>query len=1540
MDTERMDPEVEPLQFDVDQVDLPPDIKLVVEDIKKVAEKLLYRWKQFPIVLPHSVTEFDQTELTSEQRDGVISFNDLFVAPVFDELEEVARDENGRSKILNDDQMHSIRRRGEFEVKSKNFPGQVHRWRLTLLLQKGIERAHNTLLNDLALSLRLLIITARNRFYSHFFSLSQSLEGIKTGLWQILDILIGMPSTTPGALYEKLHEEHNRFLVAELNVKASSKHQWSNFCDYIKDSIKAEQETNHDIHTRSVSSPAIPYSFMTPKGGEVDLRNIITFAPDCSSNHNLMQKCTIVLKKILEKESKGWYVKYKDRLITELKDQNLSYEEITRHVNEAIKEEYLRRVFLSVQNSSELEDIQPSIGKLLVDQAVSALIMEKSLEKVREKLYKHQQEHKKMLVDNYPVRSRIKAWENERLQEFECGNDSKAVSHVIKEILQQKKEVKLSIHSSVKDLADRFTHFFEGDVPENMKVARISPLLKKPSLDSEHLQNYRPVSNLSFLSKLLEKVVTFKLQSYMDTPGLHDPPECSVLGPILFLIYMLLLAHRIRSHCLHMHCYTDDTQLYSPFQNPKNADAVHNGCIKVEQCLADINAWMTNNKLKLNNDKTEIMLFVTRSSLAEIRCDQSEFYSDYGGRECGEQSRKWLKGNWSGATPVAISVDDVSILVREGFEEEFIEQNQWAAHESSLAECSRNNLEQAIYFLHRDLIFLRDREPVLRKELSKVKMPNRIFTFSTRIWSPQNWVIMQHTYEGTEIIPTVMKDTPIVDSKRHIADQALYYSAQKYKLKKTSTQYPFWRWVNYCYRTLSWTWNAMFGLGVVVPWHSSISLRALFYPKPFIARLTVNQADGSLCPDSRSLTPTLLSRLHDLWANVRLSRERFEAEPDTGFLGKSCTRHLNRFWNYVLKGGIGSMALVLLMVPLCFGGSLISAIAALTAPLWMPVVTICSQLISVLFYDFDHPRGNAIMYLFEAILYRLLVLGLLQPTCALITAVVFLPTASFFVLVAGLLKRGARAVWDAFMFHAVIKKRGRVPSCDGFVARRIEGPGLASNYFFQIQPAQALAAVEARIELHELTAWNHNTVQTIQKPLEEYKRFVQQCFGPFSAALNYKGVYQKLDDQINGILKDLQMATDRRKGYLQTGLNEDIRRRIKLSSRELKVTIAQTAKMLEDFYPEHVIDRLPQSADEFWETRHLENNDWQGLATQLLTEIFSSSFLTPLEDTDNCFKLQVEHMSLTRYIEMLKSAEFRDDLDIVNTVHTPKGDIDVDAPYVELYVFSPRKERVNYESTFMSRRRKISRLKPWKKHTVLFKEIEKLQIPLPIPHPTVICVLIHNRENDQEPIDMDDPMCQEIFRAAEHLIYVEPPPLSGTDTFDTETSTPDRGTNSEPDVQLSHLAEQESSAFSDDNIRSMSADSMLEPAILETSQADVVTGEPEEAHLEETGVQNDSDSEQVGSRVMYHEDEANTSCILQMESEDGEEEEEEVGDDGGAGDVRVKLVKEPTESSDDSDDEGDHYSENYEDTHDITEGISEAFSRMLSSKTSSRSGTF
>ena len=40
--------------------------------------------------------------------------------------------------------------------------------------------------------------------------------------------------------------------------------------------------------------------------------------------------------------------------------------------------------------------------------------------------------------------------------------------------------------------------------------------------------------------------------------------------------------------------------------------------------------------------------------------------------------------------------------------------------------------------------------------------------------------------------------------------------------------------------------------------------------------------------------------------------------------------------------------------------------------------------------------------------------------------------------------------------------------------------------------------------------------------------------------------------------------------------------------------MTQAARLLEDFYTEHVINRLSKSEQEFWEDRHLEVNDWQG----------------------------------------------------------------------------------------------------------------------------------------------------------------------------------------------------------------------------------------------------------------------------------------------------------------------------------------------------------
>ena len=61
----------------------------------------------------------------------------------------------------------------------------------------------------------------------------------------------------------------------------------------------------------------------------------------------------------------------------------------------------------------------------------------------------------------------------------------------------------------------------EGIFPSSFKLAHVTPLLKKPSLPPDDLNNYRPISNLNFLSKILEKVVSQRVQSHLSSNSLY-----------------------------------------------------------------------------------------------------------------------------------------------------------------------------------------------------------------------------------------------------------------------------------------------------------------------------------------------------------------------------------------------------------------------------------------------------------------------------------------------------------------------------------------------------------------------------------------------------------------------------------------------------------------------------------------------------------------------------------------------------------------------------------------------------------------------------------------------------------------------------------------------------------------------------------------------------------------------------------------------------------------------------------------------------------
>ena len=241
------------------------------------------------------------------------------------------------------------------------------------------------------------------------------------------------------------------------------------------------------------------------------------------------------------------------------------------------------------------------------------------------------------------------------------------------------------------------TSILSGQFPTNMKTAIVKPLLKKCSLDINKLEDYRPVSNLSFISKIVKKVVLQQLVDYLNhnnllctsqstyrphhstetlllktandillgldkrhvsvltlldlssendtidpsillnrlnyvygisgtclswfrsylsnrrqsvaianlissTKELHyGVPQGSGLRPNLFVIYIQPLSNLIKRHSFSVHLFDDDIQSETSIL-PQH---VHSTILSVEICISDVKYWMIENKLQLNDKKTE-----------------------------------------------------------------------------------------------------------------------------------------------------------------------------------------------------------------------------------------------------------------------------------------------------------------------------------------------------------------------------------------------------------------------------------------------------------------------------------------------------------------------------------------------------------------------------------------------------------------------------------------------------------------------------------------------------------------------------------------------------------------------------------------------------------------------------------------------------------------------------------------------------------------------------------------------------------------------
>ena len=113
----------------------------------------------------------------------------------------------------------------------------------------------------------------------------------------------------------------------------------------------------------------------------------------------------------------------------------------------------------------------------------------------------------------------------------------------------------------------------------------------------------------SYLTGMLQHIVIKDAVSVDQELG-FGVPQGSVLGPKIYCMYTKPASDIIPRHGLSHHSYADDTQLHMTMDH-SNKDW-RDGLAHIELCVSEIREWMNQNMLKLNDDKTELIVFTSK----------------------------------------------------------------------------------------------------------------------------------------------------------------------------------------------------------------------------------------------------------------------------------------------------------------------------------------------------------------------------------------------------------------------------------------------------------------------------------------------------------------------------------------------------------------------------------------------------------------------------------------------------------------------------------------------------------------------------------------------------------------------------------------------------------------------------------------------------------------------------------------------------------------------------------------------------------------
>ncbi|BHF75519.1 hypothetical protein SprV_0501861500 [Sparganum proliferum] len=360
----------------------------------------------------------------------------------FDECEVLAKGDENNKRWLNRMQLKQIRSTGTFYIDSQNFPGFVHCWRISPLLQLGKNNNLRSLKTTLTGLLELICIGSRDRIIGDFFSLKVAATAAVDFLQMTFDLFIGWPQVHRRDVDKRLLQERLNFLTQDLSVKTLHRYPLEQFWNFFE--RLSTLPNDYSLH-ENMRVPQPPYMFITPSKVPIDLR---------LHNVALLEKCLVIINQLRQIAHGGWFDALRTNIFNSLKDSGKSTWEIKKLIRTQGLHEYASRLFEAIRQSEALKKISPTISETLVQQAQFNLATIEARAELADSWISYKEATEKQLQVQHPILWNLPRWRNEKIK-----------SAKVKFMTEHKLDVHKSVLAKCTNLGlHQFTYFVKRDL--------------------------------------------------------------------------------------------------------------------------------------------------------------------------------------------------------------------------------------------------------------------------------------------------------------------------------------------------------------------------------------------------------------------------------------------------------------------------------------------------------------------------------------------------------------------------------------------------------------------------------------------------------------------------------------------------------------------------------------------------------------------------------------------------------------------------------------------------------------------------------------------------------------------------------------------------------------------------------------------------------------------------------------------------------------------------------------------------------------------